>query len=439
MALVDYSIDTSGSPEDVQRKQKLADALMKQGMDSSAAAGGKGGGWVTALNRGLAGALGGYQAGAARQEEQAGRTHAQQIAAGLLEPDGKINQQAYIQASSDPWVQPQQLGAVGKVADWQHQSAQDAEHKREWGITNSRAAAAEARAAADYENTPDQYVPNPRAGEPGQPKFLDQYAQAKAAAEATPGGLKTLTPGGEIYHVDPEGKVVVDHKNDKGVNAEDVPEETINFLADRARMGDTSYKVGYARNPGMVAKIDSAAQQREANGIPISDPAKNVIGNRTTLSARGAAERKLGTINTNNEFFGNNALGALDIAEKASATVPRTDYPGVNKAINAYRTQTGDPKTVALGAALNTVVNDYAKFTGGGVGSDSLRGHAEAILNGAHSHEQLQAIVHMMRTEIKRGQQSPGMVREGFDSLYAPHGSAAQPPQAQSADPLGIR
>lgn len=73
MALTDYSIDTSGSPQDVQRKQALADALMKQGSDSTPAAGGKNGGWVTALNRGLAGALGGYQRGQADQMDQEGR------------------------------------------------------------------------------------------------------------------------------------------------------------------------------------------------------------------------------------------------------------------------------------------------------------------------------------------------------------------------------
>ena len=242
---------------------------------------------------------------------------------------------------------------------------------------------------------------------------------------------KVLGHGGELYHTGPDGRPIIDHANTTA--QEDVPQATVDFLADRVRMGDTSVKVGYARNPGMIAKIDSTAQQREEAGIPVSDAAKNVTENRVTLSARGSAERKLGTINTNNEFYGNNALGALDIAEKASAEVPRTDYPGVNKALNAYRTQTGDPKTVALGAALNTVVNDYAKFTGGGIGTDSLRGHAEEILNGAHSPEQLTAIVHMMRLEIQRGQQSPSMVRGGFDSLYAPRGSAVAPSAAPVA------
>ena len=70
MALNDYSIDTSGTPQDFQRRQAMADALMKQGSDSSPAAGGRNGGWITAANRAMAGALGGYQQGQIRQDEQ---------------------------------------------------------------------------------------------------------------------------------------------------------------------------------------------------------------------------------------------------------------------------------------------------------------------------------------------------------------------------------
>jgi spore germination cell wall hydrolase CwlJ-like protein len=74
--MLDFSIDTSGTPQDVQRRQKLADALLEQGMNSTPAAGGKNGGWITALNRGLAGALGGYQSGQISQEDRAGRDQA---------------------------------------------------------------------------------------------------------------------------------------------------------------------------------------------------------------------------------------------------------------------------------------------------------------------------------------------------------------------------
>lgn len=108
-----------------------------------------------------------------------------------------------------------------------HQAQQDAHTKEREGVTDShwaitdkraahadsRAAAAEGRAAADYENTPDQYAPNPRAAEPGQPKFIDQYAVAKAAADADKFVVKeTTNPDGttgftRIKTAGPEGPI----------------------------------------------------------------------------------------------------------------------------------------------------------------------------------------------------------------------------------------
>jgi hypothetical protein len=157
MALMDFSIDTSGSPQDVQRRQALADALMKQGTDSTPAAGGPNGGWLTALNRGLAGALGGYQRGQAQQEEQQGRSSAQQMMAQALQ-GGKIDPQTYIQAASNPWSSPAQIGALGKVQDWQHQTEQDAEHKREFGMSYGlqKDAAARAAQAAERANMTEE-------------------------------------------------------------------------------------------------------------------------------------------------------------------------------------------------------------------------------------------------------------------------------------------
>src|SRR5450631_1513850 len=128
-------------------------------------------------------------------------------------------------------------------------------------------------------------------------------------------------------------------------------------------------------------------------------------------------------------------MGAIDIAEKASAAVPRTSYMDINHVLNAWEKKTGDPKIVALGGALNTVINDYAKFTGGGTPTDALRAEAKANFTGDLSHNQIVSVANMMRTEIKRGQQSPGMVRKTFDDVYGPggigNGQAAAPTESQ--------
>lgn len=190
MALQDFTIDTTGSPQEVQRKQALADILMKQGMDSSPAAGGKNGGWLTALNRGLAGALGGYQRGAAAEMEQQGRSQAQQLAAGLLGQDGKVNQQAYIQAARNPWMRPEQLGAVGKVADWQHTAERDKVSDSHWGADYALRKEAAARAA---DKTPFGWVVDSQGARPLENGPYDPAYIAKTNAAKSP-AARPLTP-----------------------------------------------------------------------------------------------------------------------------------------------------------------------------------------------------------------------------------------------------
>lgn len=232
MALTDYSIDTSGTPQDVQRRQALADALMKQGADSSPAAGGKGGGLITALNRGLAGALGGYQAGQAQQEQRQGQDSFKQQMAAALGADGKINPQAYLQAAGNPFANASAIGAVGKVQDWQHQSEADAEHKREFGMNYGLQSR---RLAHELDDTPKGFVANPAVpggympmpGGPADPAYLQSVNAAKSpgarpmtpqekqayglppetAAMMTPDGPKTLgTPSTNITtNVDTKG------------------------------------------------------------------------------------------------------------------------------------------------------------------------------------------------------------------------------------------
>jgi hypothetical protein len=183
MALTDYSIDTSGSPQDVQRKQALADALMKQGMDSTPAAGGKGGGWITALNRGLAGALGGYQRGAAANEEQQGRDTVRQQLAAALQNGGKIDPQTMITLASNPWATPGQTQAVTHVADMQAQQARQAVEDQHWKASFGLQQQAAARAAQAAE----------RANMTEEEKAAERE---KAAAHY---GLDLQSPQGKAY------------------------------------------------------------------------------------------------------------------------------------------------------------------------------------------------------------------------------------------------
>jgi hypothetical protein len=168
----------------VQRKQALADALMKQGMDSSPAAGGKGGGWITALNRGLAGALGGYQRGVATNEEQAGRDSVRQQLAAALQGGGNITPQTMIGLASNPWATPGQSAAVTHVADMQAQQARQAVEDQHWKASFGLQQQAAARAA---DKTPSGFMADPAVpggykpipGGPADPAYLSSAMAAK--------------------------------------------------------------------------------------------------------------------------------------------------------------------------------------------------------------------------------------------------------------------
>lgn len=112
------------------------------------------------------------------------------------------------------------LAQAQKARD-QAQSNADRSFKQNdqhWNADHAIAAARASREAADFENTPDQYVANPKAGQPGEPQFIDQYATAKAAAEGAPnkpipfetlGGTKFLLrqPNGTFSAIDPQSLV----------------------------------------------------------------------------------------------------------------------------------------------------------------------------------------------------------------------------------------
>jgi hypothetical protein len=214
MALTDYSIDTSGSPQDVTRKQALADALMKQGMDSSPAAGGKNGGWVTALNRGLAGALGGYQRGAAANEEQTGRDSVRQQLAAALSDDGKVTPQTMIGLASNPWATPGQTQAVTHVADMQNQQARQGVEDQHWGATYQLQKEAAARAA---DKTPAGFIADPAnpggykpiAGGPADPAYLSSANAAKGSD--TPNSVKEYNYYTKTFQPTPENPQPMDY------------------------------------------------------------------------------------------------------------------------------------------------------------------------------------------------------------------------------------
>ena len=131
-----------------------------------------------------------------------------------------------------------------------------------------------------------------------------------------------------------------------------------------------------------------------------------------------SGERALGTRAANVEMFAGEAYKMMDVARKASLDVPRGEWVSVNKALQAFEKQTGDPKIVAFGAAINTLVNTYAKaIAGGGQATVSDKDHARGMLEAAFSQAQFEAVLDTLGKELEAARAAPGMVKQGFRNL----------------------
>lgn len=200
-------------------------------------------------------------------------------------------------------------------------------------------------------------------------------------------------------------------------------EETAEFLAERVRAGDTKALIGLGRGAQgaeNLAKIQGFVARKSANGEPISDAARSILANAANQEGFKAAERRQATIMANLSVYGRTAFRATDLAEKASDAVPRTEWMPVNKVMNAWKTNTGDTKIVALGAAINSLVNEYARAISGGQPRVADKEHAMEMLNAAQSPEQFRAVIGMMRQELVSEEKAMPEARSHMKGMYNP-------------------
>jgi len=106
------------------------------------------------------------------------------------------------------------------------------------------------------------------------------------------------------------------------------------------------------------------------------------------------------------------AQQTFPIVRQTSAALPRGNFVPANRALQAYETNTGDPKVVAFGTALNTAINAYARaISPTGVPTVADKEHARAILSTANSPEQVEAALGVMEKEMAAARQAPNEVQ----------------------------
>lgn len=265
-------------------------------------------------------------------------------------------------------------------------------------------------------------------------------ATEENAADKAPSGYQrkndgTLTyiPGGPH---DPD--VIAKETSARTKKGEEIDEDTVDAYAQRVAQGDTRALVGLGRNPAAITQIGKrVAQIYKEQGLSHEEGAKAILANIADQAGRMTAERTQAGIASKLAVYGRNVDNAIEVAKKASEDVNRTGFVPVNKALNAWRTNTGDPKTVALGQSLYTLINEYARAIGGGHGTVHDKEEAEKKLNQAYTHEQLVAIMNVMRQEIAMTKKSMPEARQEMRELYARPSSEAMRPAAPAAAPAG--
>jgi hypothetical protein len=194
---------------------------------------------------------------------------------------------------------------------------------------------------------------------------------------------------------------------------------SLSQMAQQYRAGDTSVMQNIGRGAqgaqNIVALREEVARQNAEAGTSGSDQA---MRNAEFIGTK-AGERTLGAKQANIEMAATEFKQVLPIVREASLAVSRTNYPDFNKIVQAGEEHTGDPKIVAFGSGVNTLVNLYARAispTGNPTVSD--KDHARDILNKAWSQGQFDSATGMMEKEIDAALNSPQKVRKEMREMF---------------------
>jgi hypothetical protein len=131
-----------------------------------------------------------------------------------------------------------------------------------------------------------------------------------------------------------------------------------------------------------------------------------------------------------------------DLVTQTSEKYGRTSFMPINKAINAFNTNTGDVEVRQFGAALNSFIQAYARAVSPvGVPTVSDKDHAREMLSAADSHAQVVGIIAQLKKEMEAAGEAPGVVRkqlrESALSLGADRDAAANKPAGSGKFTVG--
>lgn len=199
------------------------------------------------------------------------------------------------------------------------------------------------------------------------------------------------------------------------------------FLASRDASIFTNLGRGAQGAQNVIAIRKAVAQKAKEQGITGAD--LEAVG--AQYQGEKAAARTAGTKAANVELAAAEAQKTIGIARQLSSELPRTEFVPANRALQAWQSNTGDPKVVAFGAALNTVVNAYARaISPSGTPTVSDKEHARQMLSTANTKGQFDAVMKVMEQEMSAAREAPKEVKASQRARISgrPEGGTAPPP-----------
>lgn len=217
-------------------------------------------------------------------------------------------------------------------------------------------------------------------------------------------------------------------------------DESLRFMAEQYLAGDKSVFTNLGR--GAQGSANVTALRRAITNVAAE---KGMSPRDTALAVQefmglGAAQRALGTRAASFGMAKAEADEMADLVTQSSEAYGRTQFMPVNKALNAFETNTGDTKIREFGAAINSFINAYARaISPTGTVTVNDKEHAREMLSTADSHQQVVAIIGQLKKEMAAAGKAPGVVKEQLRSGFRepPAGNAPAAAPAPAPRPAG--
>lgn len=203
--------------------------------------------------------------------------------------------------------------------------------------------------------------------------------------------------------------------------------QALNFVAKQYLTGDRQAVQGFARNAtARIALQNEIVDEAGRQGLSPSQTAAKMAEFAGTV----AGSRTVGQRAANISLAATEAQEMLGIVKETSDKFGRTNFVPWNMALRAYESGTGEPEIAEFGAAVNALVNVYARaINPTGVPTVSDKEHARAVLNTVQSPAQVQAVLGIINRELEIAKKAPSTVRSAISG-----GITGQQPTDPSAD-----